>query len=100
MGKGAAGGSGAGEWEKIKEVGAHSASGESTVEDGGGPGRLLVRWAVLVYLEPQVQANDNQVMKSAIRERKQKGLFREIEMRAEMIGTAIQDQTRADKCDA
>ena len=29
LGKGVAGGSGAGEWEKIKEVGAHSASGES-----------------------------------------------------------------------
>lgn len=38
-GKGAAGG--AGEWEKIKEVGAHSASGKSMVEHGGGQGRLL-----------------------------------------------------------
>jgi hypothetical protein len=41
LGKGAAGASGAGEWEKIKEVGAHSASGESMVSHGQGPGRLL-----------------------------------------------------------
>jgi hypothetical protein len=52
LGKGAAGGSGAGEWEKIKEVGAHSASGESTrsvlVEV---PVVGWVRWTVLVYLQ-------------------------------------------------
>jgi hypothetical protein len=43
---------------------------------------------------------NNKKMTLTIPERKQKGLFREIEIRAEISGYAVREQTRADKRDA
>ena len=73
IGKGAVGGSGAGEWEKIKEVGAHSASGESTRSV------LVFRCVVcsaFFYLQPQVQENNNK-MTSTIPEIKKRIFLRD-----------------------